>query len=65
MEFVPIGGKKVNLIKIILNVHWSIWMIVLAATLNFIIALGEGSSVNLLACIACLIGLAGVLHKSE
>jgi len=54
-----------NLMKAILNIPWAIWAIVLAATLNFIIALAEGSSANLLACIICLVGLAGVLHKLE
>jgi hypothetical protein len=62
---VPIGDKKMNLMKTILNIPWAIWAIVLAATLNFIIALGEGSSINLLACIVCLIGLAGILHELE
>ena len=61
----PIGDKKMNLMKTILNIPWAIWAIVLAATLNFIIALAEGSSANLLACIICLVGLAGVLHKLE
>jgi hypothetical protein len=61
----PFGDKKMNLIKTILNIPWAIWAIVLAATLNFIIALSDGSSVNLLACIVCLIGLAGVLQKLE
>ena len=64
-KFVPIGGKKMNLMKTILNIHWAIWMIVLAATLNFIIAFGKGSSADLLACIACLVGLAGFLHEME
>jgi len=54
-----------KLMKPILNVPWAIWAIVLAATMNFVIALAEGSSVNLLACIVCLVGLAGVLHKLE
>jgi hypothetical protein len=58
-------GKKMNLIKTILNIPWAIWAIVIAATLNFAIALSEGSSVSLLACIACLVGLAGVLQKLE
>jgi len=54
-----------NLRENITNTHWSIWVIALAATLNFVIALVEGSSINLLACITCLVGLAGILHEME
>ncbi len=47
------------------NVHWAIWSILIAAALNFIAALVTGSLINLLACLACLIGLAGVAPKVD
>lgn len=47
------------------NVHWAVWSILIAAALNFIAALVTGSFINLLACLACLIGLAGVVTKVD
>ncbi len=47
------------------NVHWAIWSILIAAALNFVAALVTGSLINLLACLACLIGLAGVAPKVD
>ncbi|MFB3764127.1 MAG: hypothetical protein ACE14P_02640 [Methanotrichaceae archaeon] len=47
------------------SIHWAIWAILIAATLNFVAALVTGSLVNLLACLGCLIGLAGVATKVD
>lgn len=47
------------------NVHWAVWSILIAAALNFIAALATGSFINLLACLACLIGLAGLVPKVD
>jgi hypothetical protein len=49
----------------VLNIHWAIWSILIAAALNFIEALTTGSFVDLLACLACLVGLAGIAPKVD
>ncbi len=54
-----------NTKKSLYNVHWAVWSILIAAALNFIAALVTGSFVNLLACLACLIGLAGLVPKID
>ena len=46
----------------VLNIHWGIWSIIVAASLNFILALAFGNIVNLLACLACLVGLFGIFQ---
>jgi hypothetical protein len=59
-------GKTRKAIKnAIINVHWGIWSIIIAASLNFILALAFGNIFNLLACLACLVGLFGIIQKID
>jgi hypothetical protein len=52
-----------SIIKKVRSVHWSVWSIVIAAAINFALALETGSMANLLACLICLIGLAGFIER--
>jgi hypothetical protein len=47
----------------VLDVHWGVWSLLIAATINFVMALAEGNIFNLLACLACLVGLFGIVHS--
>lgn len=47
----------------ILDIHWGIWSILIAALINFVMALAFGNIFNLLACLACLVGLVGIVHS--
>lgn len=44
----------------ILNIHWGIWSILIAAMINLVLALAFGNIFNLLACLASLVGLVGI-----
>lgn len=41
--------------------YWAIGSLIIAAALNFIAALFTGSLIDIIACLACMIGLAGVI----
>jgi len=51
--------------KAITNIHWGIWSILIAAFLNFVLALAYGNIINLLACLASLVGLFGIIQKID
>jgi hypothetical protein len=51
--------------KSLFNIHWAIWSLLIAAALNFIAAITTGSSIDLVACLACLVGLAGIAPKVD
>ncbi|MCJ7444637.1 MAG: hypothetical protein MUO26_08930 [Methanotrichaceae archaeon] len=54
-----------NIFRKVLRIHWALWSIIVAAAINFAIALDTGSMLNLLACLVSLIGLAGVIEKID
>jgi hypothetical protein len=56
------GRTRKAIRNAILNIHWGIWSVLIAASLNFILALAFGNIVNLLACLACLVGLFGIFQ---
>lgn len=41
--------------------YWAIGSLIIAAALNFLAAIFNGSLINLIACLACMVGLAGVI----
>lgn len=59
------GSMRKAIRNAILNIHWGIWAILIAASLNFILALAFGNIFNLLACLACLVGLFGIIQKID
>ncbi len=58
------GSMRKAVHNAIINIHWGIWSIIVAASLNFILALAFGNIFNLLACLACLVGLLGIIQSS-
>jgi hypothetical protein len=41
--------------------YWAVGSLIIAAALNFTAAIFTGSSLDLIACLACMVGLAGVI----
>lgn len=64
-----IGNPIGNIQEAILNVHWGIWCILIAAALNLILAFTTssvtGGLFNILACLAALIALVGIASKID
>jgi hypothetical protein len=70
---IPVGEKPVKKFKPkfisaggnLLGINWAIWAFIVTAVLNFIGAITTGSILNIVACTACVIGLAGVVKAID
>lgn len=64
-----IGNPTGKIQKAILDVHWAVWCILIAAALNLILAFTTvsiiGGLLNILACLASLIALVGIAPKID
>ncbi len=59
------GKTRKAVRKAILDIHWGIWSILIAAAINFVTALALGNIFNLLACLAILVGLVGITQITK
>jgi hypothetical protein len=54
-----LGG--IDIIIQLVTKYWAIGSLIIAAALTFVAAIFTGSLIDLIACLACMVGLAGVV----